>query len=307
MHSRLTTRAVAAAAAVAVALALCVPIVVVAVAGPSAAQGRGPGGSCAQCQGSVTPVDEGFLARVRSDSTTLNSAAANPQACMGVGRDPRLDENNNPIPEPGILRWRTTALGEESWDELPEGTEAGTWYRLECWDPSWEFEGGFGDLVDVREFQVAPPALAALAIDDALARIGVHNLSTSPASPSLVGLDTWYWATLGDGTPIGTVTESASVPGTTVTVTASPSNLRIDPGDGSPVIDCAGRGTPYAPGASSDCTTDYHRAGNYTVTSTLLWSGTYTINGGGNFTVDTPVARTFALPLTVQEAQAINT
>ena len=111
MHSRLTTRALVAAAAVAVALALCVPIVVVAVAGPSAAQGRGPGGSCAQCQGAVTPVDEGFLARVRSDSTTLNSAAANPQACMGIGRDPRLDENNNPIPEPGILRWRTTALG----------------------------------------------------------------------------------------------------------------------------------------------------------------------------------------------------
>lgn len=302
MHPRLITRAVALAAA----LALCVPVIVVTMAGPSAAEGA-PGGSCAQCQGSVTPVDEGFLARVRSDSDTLNSAAANPQPCMGFGRDPQLDENGNPIPQPGILRWRTTALGEESWDELPQGTPEGTWYRLECWDPSWEFDGGFGDLVDVREFQVSPPALAALAIDEALARIGVHSLQTSPESPSLVGLDTWYWAVRQDGSDIGAVTESAGVPGTTVTVTASPSNLLIDPGDGSSAITCTGFGTPYQPGVESDCATTYNTAGNWTVTSTLMWTGTYMVDNDGPFQVTTPIARVATLNLAVQEAQAINT
>jgi hypothetical protein len=54
-------------------------------------------------------------------------------------------------------------------------------------------------------------------------------------------------------------------------------------------------------------TTSYQSAGTYAVTSTLMWSGTYTVNGNGPFQVATPVARVANLNLAVQEAQAINT
>lgn len=256
---------------------------------------------CPSCGSTVTPVADGFLAQVRADSTTLNNAHAHPEPCVVHGIDPATGQ---PRDYPGIWQWRTTAATEESLDAI-SGTATGRHYRHECYSEEYH-HGGFGDLDTLREFQVAPQALAQLAIDDALARVGTHTLSTSPTAPSLVGLDTWYWATMG-GAPIGPVTESASVPGTTVVVTASPSNLRVDPGDGSAVIECAGFGVPYRVGGTSDCTTSYQSAGTYTVTSTLMWSGTYTVDGAGPFPVVTPVARVANVDLAVEEAQAINT
>ena len=43
------------------------------------------------------------------------------------------------------------------------------------------------------------------------------------------------------------------------------------------------------------------------MTSTIVWTGTLTINGAGPFPITTAVPRTDSFVLPVQEAQAINT
>src|SRR5262245_59395886 len=160
---------------------------------------------CPSCGATVTPTSEGFLARVRSDVDTLNSAAGDPQPCMAIpfhrdldndGRpdDSAFDADGRPIQVPGVLRWRSTLATEAEVDRTMDGTEQGTWDRLECWSEQIADDQGAGAFRGLREFMVAPPALAALALDEALQRIPGFRIDTSPASPSLVGMDTWYWA-----------------------------------------------------------------------------------------------------------------
>ncbi|HET8618375.1 MAG TPA: hypothetical protein VFM27_05430 [Acidimicrobiales bacterium] len=276
--------------------ALAISLAVVVVGPPVAAQAEPPGGMCPSCGPTVTPVDAGFLARVRTEMGILNDAASNPQPCTTTVIVNGVSEERQ-----GILRWRSTALGEEGHDELGNGTETGTWYRQECFVEGVHTD--FGELLDLREFEaINPQALAQVAIDDALAAINTHTLMTSPTDEGLVGMATWYWAA---DIP-GQISRTASVPGMSVTVTAGPEDLRVDPGDGRSVLVCGGLGVAWAPGASSDCTATYQRAGTYTVTATLNWTGTYTVNGAGPFDVTVPVTRVATRVLPVAEAQAIN-
>jgi hypothetical protein len=239
--------------------ALAISLAVVVVGPPVAAQAEPPGGMCPSCGPTVTPVDAGFLARVRTEMGILNDAASNPQPCTTTVIVNGVSEERQ-----GILRWRSTALGEEGHDELGNGTETGTWYRQECFVEGVHTD--FGELLELREFEaINPQALAQVAIDDALAAINTHTLMTSPTDEGLVGMATWYW-----------------------------------------VLVCGGLGVAWAPGASSDCTATYQRAGTYTVTATLNWTGTYTVNGAGPFDVTVPVTRVETSVLPVAEAQAIN-
>lgn len=77
-------------------------------------------------------------------------------------------------------------------------------------------------------------------------------------------------------------------------------------GDGG-TLECPDFGTPWSPGATSECTHAYDVAGEKEVTATIRWAGSYTINGGAPIPIETGVARTATLGVTVNEAQAVDT
>lgn len=259
---------------------------------PAAAQPQEE--SCFRCEGDVALTSDGLLASARSQMDQLNSAE--------VVREPCTSEADVYEGQTGYIRWRLTATEQETWDRIYDGDETTTWYRQECFFPDAGRE--YGELLDLQEFDaVSPETVALVAIDDVLAEIPTQTVETSPDGEAMVAIDTWFWV---DGVPPEGETATASVPGIEVVATASPGGVNYDLGDGT-TLECSGTGTPYSPGATSDCTHDYQSAGVYTITSTILWTGTYTVNGQGPFPIETAVARTATFDLPVNEAQAINT
>ena len=250
---------------------------------------------CARC-GNVELAPDGLLASARSQMDTLNSGESNPQPCT-VDSAPYQGHT-------GYVRWRLTATEQETWDIIYDGDETTTWYRRECFFP--DVDATYGYLYDVVEFDsISPTTVAQVAVDDALAQIPSLSIQTDPSAleESLVGIDTWFWV---EGVPEGGVSASASVPGINVVATATPGAVRIDFGDGT-VDECTGGGTEYTAGGTSDCTHEYQVADTYTITATVLWTGSYTVNGQGPFPITTAVPRTDSFVLPVNEAQAINT
>jgi hypothetical protein len=286
------SRVTAVAAAAGLSLSALVMTDAITEAPPASAD---PG--CLSCSDvSLTP--DGLLARARSQMAELNSVANNPPPCNDEYADATFPEDGNDTVEyEGYIRWRLTLNEQHVWDD--DATTTG--YRLECWLPERPDLDG---LIDVQIFDaIAPQVIAQVAIDDALSQIPALSISTNPEDDSLVAIDTWFWV---DGVPPQGVSASASVPGIAVVATASPGAVRIDFGDGTSA-ECTGAGVEYTAGASSDCTHEYQVAGEYTITATVLWTGSYTVNGQGPFPITTAVPRTDSFPLGVNEAQAINT
>lgn len=288
MHTWLT-RAIAALAIVSAVGALDVSI----ASEQAAAQDPGP--VCPRCDSGVALTPDGLLANARSQMNLINSAEAARVPCTSDHADFEGQTG-------GYIRWRLTRVDQDTWDEIYDGDETSTWYRQECYFPdSGEV---YGDLLEVQEFDaVSPQTLALVAIDDVLAEIPTQTIETSPDGEAMVAIDTWFWV---DGVPSEGETATASVPGITVVASATPGGVNYDLGDGT-TLECTGTGTPYSPGATSDCTHQYQTAGVYPITSTILWTGTYTVNGQGPFPIETAVARTATFDLVVNEAQAINT
>jgi hypothetical protein len=80
------------------------------------------------------------------------------------------------------------------------------------------------------------------------------GIETSPGSPSVVQLDTWFWL------DANTFRETVGTPADGMVAIATPTNTTWEPGDGTGTIDCAGAGTVYATGATSTCTHTYRKA-----------------------------------------------
>lgn len=264
--------------------------------------GADPG--CLSCTDvAITP--EGLLAQARSQMAELNDVANDPPPCNdetpGAGFP---DDGNDTIEYEGYIRWVLTYNEQHVWDE----DETTTGYRRECFlpDAPHEDDGSnpYNGLLEVRIFDaISPQTVAQVAIDDMLTQVPTHSIETNPSAAGMVAIPTWFWVT---GVPEGGVEATASVPGISVVARATPGAVTYEFGDGAS-LECTGGGTPYAVGATSDCTHDYQRAGTYTITSTILWTGTYTVNGQGPFPISTAVPRTDSFTLAVNEAQAINT
>lgn len=130
-------------------------------------------------------------------------------------------------------------------------------------------------------------------------------LATSPgAGDHLVGVEAWFWAENWDP-----VTGSAQAGSVTVTVTAAPSGLVVDPGDGSPAFTCTGQPPAYDPGVParsqrSSCTHVYEVAGHYEATATLVYDVSFTSNVGVSGQLDA-IEPSSTTALTVNEAQAV--
>lgn len=187
------------------------------------------------------------------------------------------------------------------WPPVP-----GDGYILRCVDPD-------GDQVHA-ELVIYDPGDPFGTLDDAYdaAEIALTQLTlpapavglAPPTGTHLVGLPSWYWTT----TPWEPVTTTATLGATASTVTATPTALTIDPGDGTPAVTCDGPGVPWAPGRTNPppCGHTYQRSGTYTLTVTIDWVVTWTATTGqgGPFPAQTTTA---TATLVAQQAQAVLT
>ena len=161
-----------------------------------------------------------------------------------------------------------------------------------------------------------PPDPAVLA---ALARqtLGLPSpvICSSPAQNALqlTNLPTWLWINPAEWVPHS---KTATVPGESVTATATPVSVTWHPGDGSTVT-CQGAGTPYTSAdnpaaASPDCGHTYtassagQPAGAFTATATITWDVTWHGAGGAGGALP-PLFTTAAAAFRVAESQALNT
>lgn len=126
-----------------------------------------------------------------------------------------------------------------------------------------------------------------------------------PGSISIVGVPTWMWAE--NATALGTVTDTARVPGLSLTMTAKMTGITWDMGDGT-VVECEGTGTKWSPdlgtGDSPTCGHTYTTQGTRTVTSTAHWSVTWRASTGQTGVIDRDLASTSTIR--VGEVQVIN-
>ncbi|WP_075847955.1 hypothetical protein [Saccharomonospora sp. CUA-673] len=199
--------------------------------------------------------------------------------------------------------------------QQPQPRQSGAWYVYQC---SGE---GYADALYRAPVWIAdgerprprpapsPEQLARQAYNQLrLPSLGIH---ASPAERQLVNLPTWLWMDSGQWRP---VTASASVPGVSVTATATPKSVTWSMGDGASVT-CDGAGTPFPPGsdpqaASPDCGHTYRQSsrgqGNdsFPVSATVDWTVTW--SGAGQRGTFPGLTTTSNTTFSVAESQALN-
>ncbi len=232
---------------------------------------------------------------VTDNSGAVVSAGSNSSAPGGGGggsSDPNCTYVAFEVPDGAVMHQADGSPIEV------DGT--GQWYEKWC---GQNFVGAFYiSAVDPRDLL----AEARSRLDLPLPVAGL-----SPTGEQLVNLETWLWV---DPEQWQTLSASASVPGLTVTVFATPERARWSMGDGT-VVDC-GAGTPYdanrpAIGQATDCGHVYGRSSigqpgaAYQASLTVQWRLTWSINGGALNPIGT-IDRTTAFAVAVAEIQAVN-
>jgi hypothetical protein len=140
-------------------------------------------------------------------------------------------------------------------------------------------------------------------------------IRSSPAQNALqlTNLPTWLWINPAEWVP---ESKTATVPGESVTATATPVSVTWHPGDGSTVT-CQGAGTPYTSAdnpaaASPDCGHTYTSSsagqpgGAFQATATITWDVTWQGAGGAGGAL-APLFTTAVAAFRVAESQALNT
>lgn len=279
------------------------------------------GSSAVACQQSSAP---GCTVTV-GDSTVVPASNATVQVQAGVTgggtcRDwrgkpaPCTDPNWGWMGSNGCYWQVDTQYQPPAWDTADQHPgEAGAWFLLTCLGGFPGTGGGIVWLLTAGGIAAPPPA------PDVLARQAVNQLALagpriemSPSAEQLVNVPTWLWLERSAWAP---VSATASVPGESVTATASPVSVTWTLGDGTTLL-CQGPGTPYTPGgdpsaASPDCGHTYRRssAGQpglvFTVSATVTWGVTW--EGGGQSGTLPGLTTTSTATLRVAESQAINT
>ena len=135
------------------------------------------------------------------------------------------------------------------------------------------------------------------------------NPKVGSQGATLVGMDTWVWAT---GSTPKTVTATATAGPTTATVTASSAGLQLSAPDGK--ASCQGFGVAWhsgMPEGSSPCTISFNRSsahlgGTTPLTVSVAYSVTYTGSDGANGTLPA-ITTTSTTNLPVAEVQTLTT
>ncbi len=137
-------------------------------------------------------------------------------------------------------------------------------------------------------------------------------IGSSPAGTQLVQLPTWLWLNRAMWRP---QSATASVPGVSVTATATPTSVSWVMGDGS-TVSCAGTGTPFPAhgdprAASPDCGHTYQRSSasapgeRFPAMATVSWRITWSGAGASGTFPDLTTSATASFR--VAEAQALGT
>lgn len=138
-------------------------------------------------------------------------------------------------------------------------------------------------------------------------RLPRPEIGANPAGDQLVNLSTWLYLASGWQTESAT----ASVPGISVTATATPTSVTWSMGDGT-TVDCASPGVQYRRGAdprskSPECGHTYRRSSGHTtfaVSATVRWSIAW--SGGGETGTLPDLTTTGSSQFRVRESQALN-
>jgi hypothetical protein len=158
-----------------------------------------------------------------------------------------------------------------------------------------------------------PAVLAALARQTLGLPSPVIRSSPAQNALQLTNLPTWLWINPAEWVP---QSKTATVPGESVTATATPVSVTWHPGDGSTVT-CQGAGTPYTSAdnpaaASPDCGHTYTSSsagqpgGAFQATATITWDVTWQGAGGAGGVLP-PLFTTAVAEFRVAESQALNT
>jgi hypothetical protein len=159
--------------------------------------------------------------------------------------------------------------------------------------------------------QVADPqALAQAAVSRLRLPMPLIRRNPDAAAGVLAQVPVWLWV---DPSTWGPRSATASVPGMSVTATATPVRVVWGPGDGTPDVVCAGPGTPWRPGtdprAASACGHTYRSSsagaagGAFPLRATVTWSVSWA--GGGQSGTVPPLTTTAVVRLPVAESQAV--
>lgn len=205
--------------------------------------------------------------------------------------------------------WRALTSAElaQSPDLFPPPAPPGQWYVGSCGTPP--------NFFPIVKYQVlnGPPNAAVLAQAAVKAlRLPTPVIRTNPpaSTPLLVTVPVWLWL---DSASWGARTATASVPGMSVTATATPTRVVWSPGDGASVT-CTGPGTAWTAGddpraASPTCGHTYSRSsagapGNqFTLSATVTWHVTW-VGGGQNGAVP-DMQTTTTVAVAVGESQTV--
>jgi hypothetical protein len=156
-----------------------------------------------------------------------------------------------------------------------------------------------------------PQVLAAQALSKITLPAPVIESSPGGGAPQTVQLPTWTWLPTNQWAPLSA---TASVPGESVTATATPLSVTWSWGDGSSTV-CTGPGTPYINGvsdpaaASPDCGHTYQHTSasapnqQFPVTATLAWTVAWT--GGGTSGTFPNLTTTATTHWTVRQIQSL--
>lgn len=136
-----------------------------------------------------------------------------------------------------------------------------------------------------------------------------------PADMNVVNVGTWFWVPRSVWKPVSATAHVVLPYGVfSVTVTATPSRLRFDPGDGSGAVWCTGPGRPWnarlGDRARSDCMHTYRHSsdsrprGRYPAHTAVEWTVRVTSNFGLSFPLP-PLRTGLPTPVTVRELQAV--
>lgn len=136
-----------------------------------------------------------------------------------------------------------------------------------------------------------------------------------PADLNVVNVGTWFWVPRAVWKPVSATAYVVLPYGVfSVTVTATPSRLRFEPGDGSDAVWCRGPGRPWTTGlgdrARSDCMHTYRHSsdsqprGRYPAHTSVEWMVKVTSNFGLTFPLP-PLRTGLSTPVVVRELQAV--
>jgi hypothetical protein len=177
---------------------------------------------------------------------------------------------------------------------------------------------GGGETTWVWVPQASPRELAEVSADSVRQRLPAPRAVFSPDPTDagvVVQLPMWFAIPANQWTE---VSETASVPGLSATVTARPMSLRFEPGDGSQAVKCRGPGLRWRPGMPEPakapaCSHTYRDASSVapggTAWSTRLsitWRVSWTSSTGAGGSLGT-LTTSQAYPVRVREIQAIET